>query len=294
MNSIDKRQAEAVRTICFSIVGNIFLALLKGIAGIFGNSYALIADAIESTTDVFSSLMVLLGLRYIARPADHRYPYGHGRLEPLFTFVVVGFLILAAATIAYESVQHIQTPHKTPAPFTLLVLLIVIAIKELSYRHVKKKSTELNSTVLSADAWHHRSDALTSLAAFIGISVALFMGEGYETADDWAALVASAIIVFNAYMIFRPALGELLDEQLHDKLVDQVREVATRVDGVDGTEKCFIRKGGMTYQVDLHLIVNGDISVREGHEISHKLKSQIQLELPEVANVLIHVEPHEH
>lgn len=294
MKSIENRNAEAIRTICFSIVGNTFLALLKGFAGVFGNSYALIADAIESTTDVFSSLMVLLGMRYIARPANHRYPYGHGRLEPLFTFAVVGFLILAAATIAYESVQHIQTPHKTPAPFTLFVLMAVIAIKEFSYQYVKKKSTELNSTVLSADAWHHRSDALTSLAAFIGISVALFMGEGYETADDWAALVASAIIVFNAYMIFRPALGELLDEQLHDKLVDQVREVATRVEGIVGTEKCFIRKGGMTYQIDLHLIVNGDISVREGHEISHKLKSQIQYELPEIANVLIHVEPHEH
>lgn len=282
----------AVRTICLSIVSNSLLALFKGVAGVFGNSYALIADAIESTTDVFSSLVLLLGLRYAARPASHKYPYGHGRAEPLFTFTVVGFLLLSAAVISYESVKHIMEPHIAPAPFTLVVLLVVIVFKELSFHYVQRKGREIHSTTLQADAWHHRSDALTSLAAFIGISIALFMGDGYESADDWAALVASAIIVFNAYMIFRPALGELLDEQLHDELVSKVREIATEQHGVIDTEKCFIRKGGMNYHVDLHLIVDGDISVRQGHDIAHGLKSAVCGRLPEVSDVLVHVEPH--
>lgn len=284
----------AVRTICLSIVANILLALFKGFAGFFGNSYALIADAIESTTDVFSSLMVLLGLRYSTRPASHKYPYGHGRAEPLFTFAVVGFLILSAAIISYESVQHILEPHKTPKPFTLVVLLVVIVIKEVSFRYVQQKGKEIHSTTLQADAWHHRADSMTSLAAFIGISIAIFMGEGYESADDWAALIAAVIIVFNAYMIFRPALGELLDEQLHDDLVKDVRRIASQQAGVIDTEKCFIRKGGMNYHVDLHLIVNGEISVRQGHDIAHNLKSAVCEQLPEVSDVLVHVEPHDH
>ena len=282
----------AVRTICLSIVANTLLALFKGVAGVFGNSYALIADAIESTTDVFSSLMVLLGLRYSTRPASHKYPYGHGRAEPLFTFAVVGFLILSAAVIAFESVQHIIEPHKTPRPFTLVVLLFVIVFKEFSYRYVRKKGKEIHSTALHADAWHHRADAMTSLAAFIGISIAIFMGEGYESADDWAALIAAVIIIFNAYMIFRPALGELLDEQLHDELVAKVRAISAEQKGVVDTEKCFVRKGGMNYHVDLHLIVDGDISVRHGHDIAHNLKKAVCQQLPEVSDVLVHVEPH--
>ncbi|NGY38441.1 cation transporter [Flavobacterium sp. XN-5] len=282
----------AVKATYFSIIGNTCLALIKGLAGFFGNSYALIADAIESTTDIFASFLVLFGIKYSNRPADKNHPYGHGRAEPLITFIVVGFLVISATIIAHESVLNIRTPHELPKSWTLYVLGAIIIWKEYSFRLVIRRSIETNSSSLKADAWHHRSDAITSVAAFIGISVALLLGKGYESADDWAALFASVFIIFNAYLIFRPALGEIMDEHVYDDLIENIRDVALQVEGIIDTEKCFIRKAGMKYHVDLHAIVNGAITVKEGHDLAHKLKDTLRRELPELGHVLIHVEPH--
>lgn len=281
----------AVKATYFSIASNALLALIKGLAGFFGNSYALTADAIESTTDIFSSFLVLFGIKYSNKPPDENHPYGHGRAEPLVTFLVVGFLITSATIIAHESINNIGTPHELPKSWTLLVLGAIIIWKEYSFRLVMKRSVESNSSSLRADAWHHRSDAITSVAAFIGISIALIMGKGYESADDWAALFAAGFIFYNSYMIFRPALGEIMDEHLNEDLVVEIRKVAQRVDGVVNTEKCFIRKAGMKYHVDLHAIVNANITVKEGHEISHVLKDTLRAEIPELGHVLIHIEP---
>ena len=281
----------AEKTVYFSIAGNTSLAIIKGLTGFFGNSFALIADAIESTSDIFSSLLVLFGIKYANRPADKNHPYGHGKAEPLVTFLVVGFLIASAVIIAYQSIKNINTPHKTPESYTLFILGAIILWKEISYRFVIKRSKQTKSTSLKADAWHHRSDAITSVAAFIGISIALIMGKGYESADDWAALCASGIIIYNSYLIFRPALSEIMDEHLYDDLIMEIRNVAKNVDGIEGTEKCFIRKTGMKYYVDLHAIVNSNITVKRGHEIAHKLKDSLMQELPQLGNVLIHIEP---
>ncbi|MFV8225744.1 cation diffusion facilitator family transporter [Christiangramia aquimixticola] len=282
---------EAMKASYFSIAGNTVLAIAKAVTGIFGNSYALIADAIESTTDVFSSILVLLGLKYANKPADENHPYGHGKAEPLITFMVVGFLIVSATVIAYESIENIRTPHEIPEPYTLIVLAVIIIIKEFSYRFVSKKGDETDSTALKADAWHHRSDAITSLMAFVGISIALYMGKGYENADDWAALFASGFILFNAYLILRPALGEVMDEHRYDDIENMVREIAHANHCVVETEKCFVRKTGMTYHIDLHIAVDASITVKEGHDIAHRVKDEILLKLPQVADVLIHVEP---
>jgi len=285
------KEATAIKATWFSILGNTALALIKGLTGYFGNSYALLADAIESTTDIFSSFLVLFGIKYSSRPADKNHPYGHGRAEPLITFLVVGFLITSATIIAYESIKNIGTKHDLPESYTLYILGAIIIWKEISFRLVMKKSRETNSSSLKADAWHHRSDAITSIAAFIGISIALIMGKGYESADDWAALFASAFILYNSYMIFRPALGEIMDEHLYDDLVEDIRRVAVDVEGVVATEKCFIRKAGMIYHVDLHAIVNGAITIRQGHDISHRLKDTLKEKLPQLGNILIHIEP---
>ena len=281
----------ALKATYFSIIGNTFLAIIKFLAGFFGNSYALIADAIESTTDIFASFLVLFGIKYSNRPADKNHPYGHGRAEPLVTFLVVGFLITSATIIAYESIINIGTPHNLPKSWTLFVLGAIIIWKEFSFRLVIKRSKESNSSVLKADAWHHRSDAITSVAAFIGISIALFLGKGYEAADDWAALFASVFILYNSYLIFRPALGEIMDEHLYDDLVVEIRKISLQVDGILDTEKCLIRKAGMIYHVDLHAIVDARITVKEGHELSHKLKDSLKSKIPELGNVLIHIEP---
>ncbi len=283
----------AIKATYFSIIGNTSLALIKGLAGFFGNSYALVADAIESTTDIFASFLVLFGIKYSNRPADENHPYGHGRAEPLITFLVVGFLITSATIIAYESILNIGTPHDLPKAWTLIVLILIIGWKEYSFQTVMKKSIITNSSSLKADAWHHRSDAITSVAAFIGISIALILGKGYESADDWAALFASFFILYNSYMIFRPALGEIMDEHRYDDLVENIRQESLKVEGIIGTEKCFIRKAGMKYHVDLHAIVDANISVKEGHDLAHKLKDTLRSEIMELGHVLIHVEPNE-
>jgi cation diffusion facilitator family transporter len=284
-------EQKAIKATYFSIAGNTCLALIKGLAGFFGNSYALIADAIESTTDIFSSFLVLFGIRYSNKPADENHPYGHGRAEPLITFLVVGFLITSATIIGYESISNILNPHKLPKSWTLYVLGAIIIWKEYSFRLVMRRSRQTNSSALAADAWHHRSDAITSVAAFIGISIAIFMGKGYESADDWAALFASFFILYNSYKIFRPALGEIMDEHLNDDLVEVIRVTALTVDGILGTEKCFVRKAGMKYHVDLHAIVSAELSVKEGHRLSHELQDALKAEIPELGNVLIHIEP---
>lgn len=285
------REQTAIRTTYVSIIGNTVLALLKGTAGFFGNSYALIADAIESTTDIFSSLLVLFGLKYAQKPADENHPYGHGKIEPLVTFIVVAFLVVSATVIAYESIQHIRTPHAVPEPWTLFVLAGIILWKEVAYRFIRRRSEETQSSALHADAWHNRSDALTSVAAFIGIAVAVFFGEGYEAADDWAALFAAALILYNSYRIFRPALGEVMDEHRYDDLIETIREKALEVKGIEGTEKCYVRKSGMRYHIDLHAIVDGELTVARGHELAHRLQDHLKREIPGLSHVLIHIEP---
>jgi cation diffusion facilitator family transporter len=284
-------QKAAIRTSYFSIITNISLSIAKWLAGFFGNSYALIADAIESTTDIFSSFLVMMGLKYAQRPADENHPYGHGRIEPLVTFFVVGFLIVSATIIGYQSIININRPHELPAPWTLVVLGVIIVWKEISYRWVLQKSKETNSSSLKADAWHHRSDAITSVAAFLGIAIALILGPGFEAADDYAALFASGFILYNSYKIFRPALGEIMDEHIHPELVAEIRAIALTVDGIKGTEKCYVRKLGTQYNVDLHAIVDGYLTVAVGHDIAHRLKDAIMNQLPEVSNVLVHIEP---
>lgn len=287
-------EEKAVKATYFSIIGNTILALIKWFAGYFGNSYALIADAIESTSDIFASFLVLFGIKYSSRPADENHPYGHGRAEPLITFLVVGFLITSATIIAYESIVNIQTPHDLPKPWTLIILGGIIIWKEISFRVVMKRSRETKSSSLEADAWHHRSDAITSVAAFIGITIALTFGKGFEAADDWAALFASGFILFNCYKIFRPALGEIMDEHVYDDLTLEIRKASVNVEGILDTEKCFIRKAGMKYHLELHAIVDGKISVKEGHGLAHKLEDYLRIEIPELGHILIHIEPNEY
>lgn len=275
------------------IIANLLLAVIKGTAGIIGNSYALIADAIESTADVFTSFVVWNGLRISRKPPDKNHPYGHGKAEPLAAAFVSLALLAAAIVIVIQSFQHIITPHHSPAPFTLGVLVIVFFTKELLFRYASNIGQKIGSSAIKADAWHHRSDALTSAAAFIGILIALVGGAGYESADDWAAMIASGIIVYNAHRIFRPALAELMDTAPPVTVEVNIREVAESVGGVKSLDKCFVKKVGFDYYVDLHVIVDGSLTVKEGHEIAHQVKDTIKESNERIADVLVHIEPFE-
>ena len=288
------REHPALRGMRSTIVGivvNALLAITKGAAGFIGNSYALIADAIESTSDILSSFIVWTGLRIAAKPPDDNHPYGHGKAEPLAAVVVAIALFAAAVIIAVQSVNEIVTPHHAPAPFTLIVLVLVVITKEMLFRFVFKVGEEVESTVVKTDAWHHRSDAITSAAAFIGISVALIGGDGYESADDWAAMFASLIIAINAYRMFRPAINEVMDTAPPADIKRNILLCAQGVEGVVEIEKCYVRKMGFEYYVDIHVVVDRECPVWRGHDIAHRVKDAVRLSRKGVADVLVHIEP---
>lgn len=282
---------KGLRTTLIGILISALLAVVKALGGIFGHSYALVADAIESGADVFTSTMLWVGLKWSSKPPDEDHPYGHGKAEALISLGISLALVIAAGIIIRDSLLHIMKPHKTPAPYTLIILVVVIVTKELLYRFVLKTGTEINSGAVKADAFHHRSDAITSAAAFVGISIALIGGKGYEVADDFAALLAGGFIIFNAYGIARPAIGELLDESLEHELQEDLAAIALSVDAVQYVQKCHSRKMGTGYQVDLHIWIDGSLTVKHGHDIAHKVKDRIMEKVPRVLDVHIHVEP---
>jgi cation diffusion facilitator family transporter len=287
-----------MRSTLIGIGINLFLAVFKGAAGIIGTSYALVADAIESATDVLSSLLVYIGLKVAAKPADENHPEGHGKAEPLAAFAVALFLFFAAIGIAYKSIHEIVTPHVMPAPWTLIVLVGVVVVKETLFRFVFKVGEEVGSTAVKGDAWHHRSDALTSIAAFIGISVAL-IGSRYNpsprwsSADDWAALLASGLIAFNGWGILRNALYELTDAYPGSEIEEEIRRIAGAVSGVDSLDKCLIRKMGFDYYVELDVRVDRNMPVYEAHAIAHRVQDVLRAEVKggRIARVLVHIEP---
>ena len=281
----------AARIALFGLAINLFLAGAKILAGLIGHAYVLIADGIESALDVGGSIVIWGGLTVAARPPDAPDPYGHGKAEPIAAVVVAVGVLAAALGLAIQSVREIFLPHHAPAPYTLVVLIVAVIIKEFLYRYVIRVGREMESTAVKTDAWHHRIDAMTSIAAFIGISVALIGGEAWQSADDWAALFACALIGANGYRLLRPALFEIMDTAPRGRIVRSIRRAARSVPGVIEVEKCRARKMGLDFYVDLHVGVDGSISVHEGHEIAHQVKRAIQQSDSRIADVLVHIEP---
>ncbi len=293
LEKIAETAARGTRATAWGIVASSVLAAVKIIGGILGNSYALIADGIESMLDIMSSLVVLGSLRFSTQPADEQHPYGYGKVESLAALVVATALLAAAVGITIQSIREINTPHHTPAAFTLIILIGVIFTKECMFRLLVRTGETIGSVSMQTDAWHHRSDSLTSIAAFIGISIALIAGKGYEAADDWAALFAAAVIAFNGTRLFRSAWREVLDVSPPPEVITNVRSVAQSVGGVVEIEKCRIRKSGLGLFVEIHVVVNGDMTVREGHALSHQVKDRIIEEVTGIQDVLAHIEPSE-
>jgi cation diffusion facilitator family transporter len=287
----ERRLKRSLRATFIGLAANTVLTAAKFTAGILGHSHALVADAVESLADIFSSLVVWRGLVVAAEPPDEDHPYGHGKAEPLAAAVVSTMLLLAAGWIILQSAREILQPHTSPAPFTLIVLLAVIVIKESLFRFVLRESISVESSAVQTDAWHHRSDAITSLAAAIGISVALLGGKSYAAADDVAAIVAALIIAANGWRLLRPALNELMDTAPNREIVDHIRRIAGAVPGVDCIEKCLVRKVGYDFFVDMHAEVDPQMTVQRSHEIAHNIKNQIRSQIPSVRDVLVHIEP---
>jgi cation diffusion facilitator family transporter len=285
------RLRRSLRATFTGLAVNTVLTGAKFAAGLAGHSHALVADAVESLADIVSSIVVWRALVVAAAPADEDHPYGHGKAEPLAAAVVSTMLLLAAGWIVLGAVRSMAQPHHAPASFTLLVLGAVIAIKESLFRFVRREAASVQSAAVRTDAWHHRSDAITSLAAALGISVALIGGKGYEVADDVAAIVAAGVIAWNGWRLLRPALDELMDTAPNPEVVGQVRRIAEAAPGVARVEKCLVRKVGYDYFVDMHVEVDPQMTVQRSHEIAHDVKDKIRGQIPAVRDVLVHIEP---
>ena len=286
-----------VRAAQSGLLVNTLLAAAKLIAGIVGHTYALVADAVESGADIFSSLIVWGGLTIAAQPADEEHPFGHGKAEALATAIVALMLIAAAIGVAIEAIREIRTPHHAPAPWTLVVLVVVIAIKWWLARRVHAVGADIGSTAVRADAFHHLSDAFTSAAAFIGISIAVvgsrwLGGTGWESADDWAALFASAIIAYNGVSMLRPAMNDLMDRTPGEDVVNPMRRAAEAVPGVLAVEKLHVRKSGLTYHASIHVQSDPRMSLDEAHRLGGRVKAAMRREVPRLSEVLVHMEPY--
>jgi cation diffusion facilitator family transporter len=287
----EDRLKRSLRVTLLGLFVNTFLTACKFVAGILGHSHALVADAVESLADVFSSVVVWRGVVVAAEPADEDHPYGHGKAEPLAAAVVSAMLLVAAVWIAVSSFRAIGEPHAPPKPFTLIVLFLVMLIKEGMFRFVSRESLSIESSAVKTDAWHHRSDAITSLAAFIGITIAVIGGKGYESADAFAALAAAIVIGWNGWRLLRPSLNELMDRAPGRDMEQKTRPIAESVPGVEAVEKCLIRKMGHHFYIDMHVQVDPQMTVQQSHEIAHEVKDRIREKHPRVRDVLVHIEP---
>jgi cation diffusion facilitator family transporter len=285
------RLQRSLRATFAGLAVNVALTAAKFIAGIVGHSQALIADAVESLADILSSIILWRGLVVAEAPPDEDHPYGHGKAEPLAAAAVSVMLLLAAGLIAYHSFRGILEPRAAPSAWTLIVLVFVIALKETLFRFVLHEAEHVQSSAVAADAWHHRSDAITSAAAFIGISIALVGGKGHENADNWAALVAACVIAFNGWRQLRPAFNELMDRSPDREIIERIEEVAATLPGVERVEKCFVRKMGYGLYADMHLQVDPQMTVVRSHEIAHSVKDAVRARIPAVRDVLVHIEP---
>jgi cation diffusion facilitator family transporter len=290
---MSQREARGIRTAQIGLLINAALAVVKVITGVLGNSYALIADGIESTTDIFSSLIVWRGLHVAARSPDEEYHFGYGKAESLAAAVVALMLIGAAVGIAIQAIREIRIPHHLPAPFTLVILIGVMIAKELLFRRVATVGSEIDSAAVNADAWHHRADALTSLAAFIGISIALLGGQRYASADDYAALIAACIILFSGVTLIRPAIADLMDRAPDRGLIRTVEQTAESVEGVCAVEKTMARRSGAGYRVVMHVQAEPTLSLRDAHTLGGRVRRHVVAEVPQVLDVVIHMEPFE-
>lgn len=290
-------QTPLTQNTLLGLFASLALAAVKFVAGWFGRSTALMADAIESLADTLGSLLVWHALRVAARPADPRYPYGYGKAEALASLTIGGMLVVAAVLIVGEAFHQLTVPHAPPRPWTLFVLVAVVAVKEILFRVVVRGAREFDSDAARADAWHHRSDAITSLAAFIGVSLAIwgpgwFGIPGFVLADEVAAILASGVILLTARSLIRPALAELLDAD-SPAMAARIEAVVSQIEGVADVEKVLVRKSGPGYLADMHMHVASDVTVATAHELTGKVKAVLREELPNLRTILIHVEPAE-
>jgi cation diffusion facilitator family transporter len=273
------------------LVINLGLGLTKLIGGILGDSFALISDSINSLGDVFGTVVVLVAVRIAQQPADQEHPYGHTRAEAIAASTVAVLIIMSALGIGWEAIQRMSLVHTLPETWTLWIAGGNVVIKEWLYRYKRRVAKRTGSRAMLANAWDHRSDAFCALAVLIGLAVVRWGNGSYMWADELAALVVVAAILFSSFRLYRDSASELMDVQADEGLVEQVRTMASTIPGVRGVEKLWVRKSGLEYFVDIHIEVDPDLTVAEGHRIGHIVKARLTGCFASIRDVLVHLEP---
>ncbi len=271
-----------------TMVVNGLLALIKGVFGVLFNSSALIADAFHSLSDILSSGIVFLGLYFAQKPADDSHHYGHGKLEAVASKVVALLLIVTAIALGYNAVNLFFSSPQVPGSGALIGAVLSIMIKELLYRYNMRMSVKFNSSALKADAWHNRSDAITSVAALIGIGGAQI---GFPVLDPLGALVVSFLILKVGIDIYLNSIKELIDTAPTPHLIKEIERIIFETEGIENVHDIKARHHGSDIFVDIKVCVKGDRTVAEGHHYAGVAKHQVLRDLPEIKNVLIHVNP---
>lgn len=285
---------DVTRAVFVGLAINLALGLLKLIAGLVSGSFALIADAVNSLGDVVSSVVVLIAFRVAQRPADPEHPYGHTRAEAIAASNVAVLIILSALAVGWEALQRLNVPHHLPPAWTLWIAGANVLVKECLYQYNAAVGRRSGSGATVAHAWDHRSDALSALAVLVGLAVVRWGGQDYIWADEAAALVVVAAIVWSGTRLFRSSASELMDLQASDEFVNAIRETAADVPGVLGVETLWVRKSGLEYFVDIHIEVDPHLSVAQGHEIGHHVKDALLARFDRLRDVLVHLEPYPH
>jgi len=271
---------------------NVALGAVKLVGGLLGNSFALLADAVNSLGDVLTSLIVLFALRVAQAPPDAEHPYGHTRAEAIAGANVSLLLIVSALLIGWEAFRRFSIPHDLPPSWTLWIAGINVVIKEGLYRYQSQVGRQTGSSAIAAGAWDHRSDALCSLAVLLGLSTVRVGGPAWIGADDVAALVVATLITWSGIVLFRRSSSELMDLQADPEWVEDIRQTAQAIPGVCRVEKLWVRKSGLEYFVDIHIEVDAQWTVAAGHRTGHQVKDRLVAQYPNVRDVLVHLEPY--
>jgi cation diffusion facilitator family transporter len=285
---------DATRAAILGLVVNLALGLIKLVGGLAAGSFALLADAVNSLGDVFSSVVVLVALRVAQAPPDAEHPYGHSRAEAIAGSNVALLVILSALYVGYEAIRRLTVTHELPPAWTLWVAGANAVIKEALYRYKMTVGRRTGSSAVIANAWDHRSDAMCSLAVFVGLAIVRVGGPRWIWADEAAAFVVVAMILWTGAALFRKSASELMDVQADDELVKQIRQTAAAVPGVAGIEKLWVRKSGLEFLADMHIEVDPQMSVADGHAIGHDVKDRLLERFPLLRDVLVHLEPAGH
>ena len=291
----DNSEKIAMRVSRNSIYGNLLISIAKFLAGVIGHSSAMISDAIHSASDVFSTIVVMIGVKIGGKESDKNHQYGHERLESVASLILALTLAVTGCGIGYGGLKTIIAGSEgasiqVPTALPLAAAILSIVAKEGMYWYTMRAAVQINSGALKADAWHHRSDALSSVGSLVGIGGAML---GYPILDPIASVIICLFILKAAFDIFRDAIGKMTDEACDDRMVEAVKALVVRQQGVLALDDIKTRMFGNKAYVDIEIAVDGNLLLKEAHNIAEKVHDEVEHNFPEVKHCMVHVNPYE-